>query len=72
MNVDKNDCDQTIKNFENGIGKLEAVLKDAIGLVKEEIKGKNRAEKLFAALKEKLQEFKSKAVKNFRHVKGDK
>ncbi|NPA24691.1 MAG: YfdX family protein [Deltaproteobacteria bacterium] len=48
------------------------MLDDAVSSVEKEIKGKNRAEKLFASLKEKLKEFKAKAIKTFSGVKGDK
>ncbi len=47
------------------------MLDDAVSSVEKEIKGKNRAEKLFAGLKEKLKEFKAKAIKTFSGVKGD-
>ncbi len=48
------------------------MLEDSINSVEKEIKGKNRAEKLFATLKEKLKEFKTKAIKTFSGAKGDK
>ncbi len=42
------------------------VLNDAISNVEKEIKGKNKAEKLFEDLKAKLKEFKEKALKTFK------
>ena len=42
------------------------VLNDAISNVEKEIKGKNKAEKLFEDLKVKLKEFKEKALKTFK------
>lgn len=42
------------------------VLNEAISKVEKEIKGKNKAEKLFEDLKEKLKEFKEKALRTFK------
>ncbi|BBG66854.1 hypothetical protein NNO_2151 [Hydrogenimonas sp.] len=46
------------------------MLDDAIEAVEKEIKGKNRAEKLFEELMQKLKEFKEKALKSVEGKKG--
>jgi hypothetical protein len=40
------------------------MLADAIGAIEKEVRGKNKAEKLFEDLIAKLKEFKEKAVKS--------
>jgi len=47
------------------------MLDEAIEKVEEEIRGKNRAEKLFEELIGKLKEFKEKAVKNIESRKSE-
>jgi len=85
--VAKKDKDQALKHLDAARNELKLaealgyastsdttykMLDEAVTSVEKEIKGKNRAEKLFAALKEKLKEFKARAVKTFSGVKGDK
>jgi len=85
--VAKKDKDQALKHLDAARNELKLaealgyastsdttykMLDEAVASVEKEIKGKNRAEKLFAALKEKLKEFKARAVKTFSGVKGDK
>ncbi len=56
--------------YTSGSDTTYKMLDDAIGAVEKEIRGKNRAEKLFEELMEKLKEFKEKALKTVESKKS--
>jgi len=77
--IAKSDKDQALKHIESAKNELKIaealgytsssdttykILNDSIEKVEKEIKGKNRAEKLFEELIDKLKEFKEKAIQN--------
>ncbi len=84
--IAKKDKEQALKHLEEAKNQLEIaealgytsesdttykVLYDAIKSVEKEVKGKNRAEKLFEELIGKLKEFKEKAVHNIETKKSE-